>query len=171
LYDRFDDPEGYLTALRSSLVNYRTIGEVGQEIGLPNLIYLSRAEKEELGQARLSIVADCVEAVLGAMYLDGNYQVCKNFIEDKILIKLDDIIEAQSWKDAKTKLQEWTQKHLKVTPQYHILASEGKDHNKTFVAGVVVNDEMMAKGSGGSKQDAETNAAQMALEKMQEEVE
>ena len=164
LYKNVIQDEGVLTSLRASLVNYKTIGQVGNEIGLDNMVLLSKGEKEELGKARISIVADCIEAVLGAMYLDGGIEPCTEFIKQKILVLLPQIIESGSFKDAKTLMQEFCQKHTKITPQYRVISSEGKDHQKVFLIGVWVGSEKLSEGAGRSKQDAETEAAHKALE-------
>lgn len=163
LYKNFDDKEGYLTALRASLVNYKLIGEVGLELGLENLIYLSSGEKAELGKARLTIVADAVEAVLGAMYLDGGIGPCAHFVKDLVLSKLESIILNHRWRDDKTILQEMCQKHFKITPRYKVVTMLGKDHDKIFKIAVFLGSEMLAEGDGKSKQEAETVAAGHAL--------
>jgi ribonuclease-3 len=164
LYKHVHQDEGVLTALRASLVNYKTIGQIGNELGLDMMILLSKGEKEELGRARITIVADCMEAILGAMYLDGGLEPCINFINQKVLPLLPQILETGSYKDFKTLMQEFCQKHTKITPQYRVISSEGKDHQKIFRIGVWVADEMLAEGEGRSKQEAETEAAQKALE-------
>jgi ribonuclease-3 len=171
LYKQVDQNEGMLTALRASLVNYKTIGEVGNAIDLDTTILLSRGEKEELGRARLTIVADCVEAILGALYLDGGLEVCKRFVEEKILVLLPEIIASGSYKDFKTLMQEFCQKHTKITPHYRVISSEGKDHEKVFLIGVWVGNEKIAEGEGRSKQEAETEAAQTALQILQKRFE
>lgn len=163
LYKNYTDKEGYLTALRASLVNYKLIGLVGQELDLENLILLSSGEKAELGKARLTIVADGVEALLGAMYLDGGIEPCRAFVDDFILTKLEAIIQNAAWKDDKTVLQEVAQKYLKVTPRYKVIETIGKDHEKTFKIAVLLGNEMTAEGIGKSKQEAETAAAGNAL--------
>jgi len=163
LYKNYADKEGYLTALRASLVNYKLIGLVGQELELENLILLSSGEKAELGKARLTIVADGVEALLGAMYLDGGIEPCNDFVDKFVLTKLEEIIKNSSWKDDKTVLQEVSQKHFKVTPRYKVMETIGKDHEKTFRIAVVLGNELTAEGIGKSKQEAETNAAGNAL--------
>ncbi len=163
LYKNFDDKEGYLTALRASLVNYKLIGEVGIELGLENLIYLSIGEKSELGKARLTIVADAVEAILGAIYLDGGIGPCAHFVKNLILSKLESIILNHRWKDDKTILQEICQKHFKITPRYKVMAMLGKDHDKIFKIAVFLGTELLAEGEGKSKQEGETLAAGGAL--------
>lgn len=167
LYANFDNDEGYLTALRSSLVNYKIMGELGKELGMDEIILLSRGEKEELGKARLTIVADALESILGAMYLDGGYEPCREFIRKFLLIKLPDIINQKSYKDEKTRLQEYTQRKFKITPKYKILSSEGLDHNKVFRAGVYLEKKKIADGQGKSKQEAQTMAAFKALKELE----
>lgn len=171
LYKNFEEKEGYLTALRASLVNYKLIGEVGVEIGLENLIYLSAGEKAELGKARLTIVADAVEAVLGAIYLDGGIGHCTHFVKNFILSKLEEIILNNRWKDDKTILQEMCQKHFKITPRYKVMAMLGKDHDKVFKIAVLLNSELLAEGEGKSKQEAETIAATHALNVIKNRIE
>jgi ribonuclease III len=170
LYTKYDKNEGYMTAIRSSLVNYKIIGEIGNELGLDEQILLSPGEKAELGRARLTIVADCMEAILGAIYLDGGYQKAKGFVHSFILVKLPDILASQSFKDGKTELQEYMQKNFKIAPRYEVLGSEGKDHEKTFFVGVFLNDEMLVSKSGKSKQDAETACAVDALDILKSKV-
>ncbi len=167
LFLNYTEDEGILTAYRSALVNYKTIGSVGIDLGLENEILLSKGEKEELGKARLTIVADCVEAVIGSMFLDGGIAPCTDFIRNQIMNKLEQVIATQSYKDFKTILQEFSQKHLKMTPQYKLISSEGKDHEKVFTIGVWISYEKLGEGEGRSKQDAETSAAQVAYELLQ----
>ncbi len=168
LFKYSDKPEGYLTTLRASLVNYKIMGRVGENLGLDEQILLSRGEREEYGKARLSIVADAVEALLGAMFLDAGLGECERFIRERILIYLPDIVASKSYKDKKTELQEFTQKTSKQTPHYKVLFSEGKDHEKTFYVGVWVAKKKIAEASGRSKQAAEIEAARIALEVLQE---
>lgn len=167
LFQHFKEPEGYLTSLRASLVNYQIMGKVGEELGLDEQILLSKGEKEEFGKARLSIVADAMEAILGAIYLDSNISECEKFVKTHLLIYLPDIVESRSYKDHKTSLQEFTQKTIKSIPQYKVIFTEGKDHEKTFHVGVWVNKYKVAEASGRSKQTAEIEAARLALEILQ----
>lgn len=165
IYAKFPDKdEGYLTALRSALVNYKTVGEVGNSLELDQAIFLSSGERAELGRARLTIVANAMEAILGAIYLDGGYDKAKQFVEEFILIKLEEVILNKTYKDPKTELQEYTQKVFKVTPFYKLLHTEGKDHEKTFQVAVLVDGKTLAYGEGKSKQDAESVAAIHAME-------
>lgn len=170
LYKHVNENEGILTALRASLVNYRTLGQVGMEIGLNDMIYLAKSEQVTSGRARLSIVADSVEALLGAMYLDGGLEICTNFIKRYILSLLPTIIEQGSYKDHKTKIQEFAQKHYKQTPFYKVISSKGKDHEKEFHVGIWIGEEMVADGVGPSKQTAETAAAKSAFQTLKSKV-
>jgi ribonuclease III len=163
LFRKYYQNEGYMTAIRSSLVNYKLLGQLGNELGLDEEIQLSPGEKAELGKARLTIVADCVEAIIGAIYIDGGYQDAAEFVHRNVIVKIDDIIADQSYKDAKTELQEYTQRELKLTPRYEVLSTEGKDHNKTFFMAVYIGEIKQGEGNGKSKQDAETQCAIIAL--------
>ena len=169
LFNYKAESEGVMTALRSSLVNYKIIGQIGIDIGLDQVILLSPGEKAELGKARLTIVADAVEAVIGAIYIDGGYDQAKEFIHRFVLTRLEDIIASQSFRDAKTELQEYTQKFLKTPPQYEVIGTEGKDHNKTFFVAVSIGDTKYGEATGRSKQEAETSCAIIALEKFKTE--
>lgn len=169
LFKHFDEPEGYLTSLRAALVNYKIMGKVGQAINLDEQILLSHGEREDYGKARLSIVADAVESVIGAMFLDGGISECDRFIRERVLIYLPGIVESKSYKDKKTALQEFTQKNSKNTPHYKVIFSEGKDHEKTFHVGVWVDKKKVAEASGRSKQAAEVEAARIALDILQKQ--
>ncbi|MEM1312295.1 MAG: ribonuclease III [Patescibacteria group bacterium] len=167
LYVNYSQSEGLMTAVRAALVNYKLIGEVGNSLGLDQEILLSKGEKEELGKARLTIVADGVEAVIGAIYLDGGMEPSVAFVNTHILSRLEDILTTQSYKDHKTLLQEFSQKHTHYTPQYRVISSQGRDHEKVFTVGVWIGGELLGQASGRSKQDAETASAGIALKILQ----
>ena len=114
-------------------------------------------------RAHSVIMADCFEAVIGAIYLDQGYDVAKDFIYKHIIVKIDEIIEEGTWRDAKSYVQELAQKLDGATPVYHTLHEEGPDHDKMFQVGIFVNDKMVAMGAGHSKQDAQTEAAREAV--------
>lgn len=171
LFNQMNEAEGLMTSLRSSLVSYKTLAKSGKNLGLEKEIFLSRGEKEELGEARDSIVADCIEAIIGALYLDGGLQASTDFIEKNILVFLPEIIEKKLYKDPKTLLQEAVQKAMRITPHYKLLSSEGKDHEKIFNSSVWIGDEKIAEGAGQTKQDAETDAAINALSTLENKIE
>ena len=169
LFKEYDLDEGVMTAVRAALVNYKYIGDVGNNLELDQVILISKGEREELGKARLSIVADCVEAIIGAIYLDGGIAPASDFISKFILSGAHDIIQNKSYKDFKTQLQELSQKHTHNTPYYKVIATEGKDHEKIFTIGVWVGSKRLAIGEGRSKQEAETTAAEKAITVLEEE--
>lgn len=163
LYRNYNEPEGIMTALRSALVRTESIGAAGYALGYEPLVRLSHGEKNGSERAHEVIMADCFEAVIGAIYLDQGYETVKDFIYKHIIIKIDEIIEEGLWRDPKSYAQELAQKLDGATPQYRTLREEGPDHDKSFTVGMYVNDELIATGVGHSKQDAQTEAAKQAI--------
>lgn len=163
LYRNYDEPEGIMTAWRSALVRTESIGESGEKLGYAPLVRLSKGEKHGTARAHASILADCFEAVIGAIYLDQGYNTAKEFIDKWIIVKIDRILEDGSWRDPKTYLQELTQHYDNATPVYKVLAEDGPDHDKTFTVGVFVDSQLKAQGEGHSKQGAEAIAAAEAV--------
>lgn len=159
LYRNYNKPEGIMTAWRAALVRTESIGDAGYKLGYEPLIRLSHGEKMGSSRAHAVIMADCFEAVIGAIYLDQGYETAKKFIEKHILIKIDEIIESDSWRDAKSYFQELTQKDFTETPTYRTLKEDGPDHDKTFTVAVYVGKNIFGTGTGHSKQDAQTAAA------------
>lgn len=168
LYAQFpDSPEGRLTAVRAALVNYQNMAAVGKKINLEDFIFLSRGEAKDTGRAREVILANAMEALLGAIYLDQGYGAAKRTITALILPEVEKIIAEEKYRDPKSLLQEKVQTLFKITPVYKVLGEDGPDHDKMFEVGVFVNDELQGKGEGPSKQEAETKAAEAALPKFQ----
>ena len=165
LYRRYNESEGIMTALRSALVRTESIGAAGYELGYEPLVRLSRGEQNGSKRAHEVIMADCFEAVIGAIYLDQGYDAAKDFINKHILCKIDAIIEGGTWRDPKSYVQELAQKMDGVTPTYRTLREDGPDHDKHFVVGMYINGEMFASGEGHSKQDAQTEAAKEGVKK------
>lgn len=159
LYREYDEPEGIMTAWRSALVRTESIGAAGEELGYEPLVRLSKGEKHGSSRAHAVILADCFEAVIGAIYLDQGYDTARDFIAKHILVKIDQILRDGSWRDPKSYLQELAQHHDSATPQYRVLGEEGPDHDKTFTVGVYVAGQLKGQGVGHSKQEAEGNAA------------
>ena len=159
LYRNYNEPEGLMTALRAALVRTESIGDAGKELGYEPLVRLSRGEKHGSDRAHDVILADCFEAVIGAIYLDQGYDAAKEFISKHILVKIDQILEEGSWRDAKSYMQELAQKIDGITPVYKTIREEGPDHDKMFTVGVYVGDTLKGTGTGHSKQEAQTMAA------------
>jgi len=147
------------------LVNSHMLAAQAQEINLDQHIKLSRGEaKDANSKARLFILADAFEALIGAMYLDQGMSAPKKFITEQLLVKLEDILKNELYIDAKSKFQEIAQAKVGITPSYHVLEESGPDHDKTFKIGVYLNHELVATGAGSSKQEAQMQAAQNGLD-------
>lgn len=160
-----DYSEGQLTSFRAALVNAHMLSKVAKEVRLESAVLLSRGEARDSGRARGTILANTVEALIGAIYLDGDFDAAYAFVENFIVAKhLTEVTEEQLWKDPKSKLQEVVQEKLGVTPRYAVLEEWGPDHQKTFRVGVYFNERLIAEGEGFSKQEAELDAARGALE-------
>lgn len=164
LYRNFQEQEGILTSWRAALVRTESIGAAGVEVGYESLIRMSRGEKHGSDRARQQILANAFEAVVGAIYLERGYDDASVFIHKYIICKLDSIMESGSWRDAKSHLQEVSQRIDSQTPQYRVIEEIGPDHDKIFTLGVYVGNNLMGKGSGPSKQVAQQQAAQAALD-------
>lgn len=163
LYLTYTEPEGILTNWRSALVRTESIGAAAQKLGFIDYIRLSRGEKRGTDRAKLQILANCFEAVIGAIYLDQGYEQAKKFIEANILSTLEEILESGSWRDSKSRLQELSQAEESFTPVYRVLDEDGPDHDKTFTIGAYIGDDLRGKGEGASKQEAQQKAATEAL--------
>ncbi len=163
LYRNFPNPEGELTNLRSALVNYKMLSEIASNLELDKYILLSRGEAKDTGRARQVILANAMEALIGAIYLDSGFEVAKKFIDEFVINQLAGILSAGNVLDPKSKFQELTQEKLGITPHYKVLAEWGPDHNKNFEVGVFVGERQVAKGQGSSKQEAEIAAAENGL--------
>ena len=157
-----------MTAWRAALVRTESIGDAGVKLGYEPLVRLSKGEKKQgSDRAHASILADCFEAVIGAIYLDQGYEVAKDFIAKHILVKMDQILEEGSWRDPKSQLQELAQHYEAITPEYRTLKEEGPDHDKQFTVGVYVGKNLKGTGVGYSKQEAQTNAAKEGIKAYQ----
>ncbi len=168
IFKRFPDTEeGVLTSWRAALVNSRMLSSKAEELHFGQYILLSRGEKKEAnkkGKAYKEILANTFEAFIGALYLDSGYDVCKKLLIKHLLSELKTIIKENLFKDAKSRFQEIAQERERITPTYKVTAESGPDHDKHFIVGIYLNDDLVAKGEGYSKQEAEENAAKNALE-------
>ncbi len=164
LYHTLPNPEGDLTNLRASLVNAKSLAEVALALNFDAYLLLSRGEARDANsKARHSILANAVEALIGALYLDQGFEAAKKFIQNNILLKLPHILEHEAFRDPKSTFQEYSQKYSSVTPSYKVLAEWGPDHDKHFRVGVYLGDEEVAIGEGPSKQEAQVAAAMAGL--------
>jgi len=166
LYKKYPDKtEGDLTSYRSALVNANTLSEVASTLGMNDYLLLSKGEAKDTGRARQYILANTFESVVGAMFLDGGYDIAKKFIETHVSPLIDGIVENNSWIDAKSKFQEKAQEMENITPNYQTIKEIGPDHDKQFEVGVYLEDKLIETGLGKSKQEAEQEAAKKALAK------
>ena len=166
LFEKFPDrPEGELTAYRAALVNTVSLGHAAAELGVNDYLLLSKGEAKDTGRARDTLLANALEAIIGAIYLDQGYAAAEKFIARNLYEKIDTVVAEKSYQDAKSRFQEAAQEKKGITPIYQTLDEVGPDHERTFTVGVYIGRVEIAKGEGKSKQDAEQDAAKSALEK------
>ena len=155
--------EGEMTALRAALVNSIMLSEVASELNIGDFMLLSKGEAKSLGKARQYILANAFEAIIGAVYLERGYEETFGFLEKNLFGKIEEVIEKKLWIDAKSLFQEKAQEIESITPSYKVLSESGPDHEKVFIIGVFLRDELVAEGKGASKQEAEQDAARNGL--------
>jgi ribonuclease III len=163
LYVNFPNPEGELTNWRASLVNAKILSQLANDLGIESFLLLSRGEAKDTGRARQYILANAFEAVVGAIYLDQGYDVCKEYCDRVIVKELPRILSEKSYKDPKSRFQEEAQERVGVTPTYRVVEEWGPDHDKRFKVAVQIGREVVAEGEGPSKQEAEEHAARNGL--------
>ncbi|MBU4421364.1 ribonuclease III [Patescibacteria group bacterium] len=165
LFKNFPNPEGDLTNWRASLVNANTLGDLCRDLGVDDYMLLSRGEtKDKDSKARLYILANAFEAVVGAIYLDQGYKVAEKFLKKCLLVKLSEILEKKLYLDPKSRFQEVAQEKFGITPNYKVLKEVGPDHAKKFTVGVYIGEEKIAEGKGMSKHEAQVDSARAGLE-------
>lgn len=165
LFNNYPDPEGVLTSWRAALVNSSMLAEISQKIELNEYVLLSHGEKKDIGRARQYILANALEALIGAVYLDQGYEESKKLIERMILPEFPRIIEQKLYEDSKSLFQEQAQERMNLTPSYKVIDQWGPDHSKTFKVGAFLNEDLVGVGFGPSKQEAQQKAAEDALHK------
>lgn len=164
LYLNYPNPEGEMTNWRASLVNAKMLAEIAHILNVEEFLFLSKGEaKDKNPKSRNYILANAMEAIIGAIYLDQGWEVAKKFILENIVVKLPQILANKLYIDAKSRFQEMAQEETGITPSYIVLQESGPDHNKKFIIGVYLEEELVAKGAGTSKQEAQMAAAEEAL--------
>lgn len=171
LYQNYPLPEGELTNLRSAIVRGEMLSKIAIEMGIEPYLLLSRGEKKDTGKARQYILANAVEAVIGAIYKDQGYDAAKKVITTFFIEKLPEVVEKGLYIDTKSKFQELAQDRFRITPVYKVLKESGLDHEKEFVIGVFLHDKQLGEGVGSSKQEAQQQAAQNALMGLEQDLE
>lgn len=165
LYEKFSTVgEGDLTNYRASLVKGKALAKVAIEIGLGSYLLLSRGEEEENGRQNPGLLADALEALIGAIFIDQGLESASSFISRHLLPLLPAIIASGTFRDHKSLLQENVQAKLKAAPAYKVLVMSGPDHERVFTVGVFLGTKKLGEGKGRSKQEAEREAARVALE-------
>ena len=171
LYGAYPDrPEGDLAKIRASLVNTYALADIARELGPDGLgahLRLGKGEELSGGRARPSILANSLEAVIGALYLDSGLKDCKKLVLSLLKSDIERIDSMESYRDPKTTLQEYVQKKYRERPLYEIIAESGPDHQKQFTVRLVVAGKSIAEGTGASKRGAEMEAARKALDIIQ----
>lgn len=165
LYRKFADrAEGELTSFRSALVRTDSLAESAKKLKIGEYLRLSRGEEESGGREKDYLLANAFEAILGAIYLDKGYEKARDFVYRTLIPKLAEIVEYRLDIDNKTKIQELAQSEYKTTPTYEVIDERGPDHDKTFTVVVKIDDKIIGKGTGSSKQKAEEKAAEVGIE-------
>lgn len=165
LYKKFANPEGDLTNWRAALVNAKTLAGISRDLAFEEFLLLSKGEaRDKDTKARMYILANAIEAIIGAIYLDGGMDASEKFIHRHILSHLPKILELELYVDSKSKFQETSQEIMGITPTYKVLEEKGPDHQKEFTIGVFLDKDLVAVGRGTSKQEAQVAAADAALD-------
>ncbi len=166
LFKKFkDEKEGVLTSYRSAIVNTDILARVGEDLDFSSYLKMSKGEMKDTHKGRHHILANTFESVVGAIYLDKGFNEADSFIKKYLLPYMDEILEKGTFRDPKSHFQEIAQEVNKVTPTYKTLKDEGPDHDKKFVVGLYLGDELVAEGKGLSKQKAQVDAAKNGIEK------
>jgi ribonuclease III len=166
LYQQYPNPEGELTNWRSALVKGEMLSQIAQQLDLGSYLFLSHGEEKSGGRNKDYLLANTFEALIGVIYLEMSYAKARDFIIQFLLVHLKAILASGAHIDAKSKFQETVQEKAGVTPVYQLLNDEGPDHDKIFTMGAYIEERLVGKGKGGSKQIAEQKAAEDALARL-----
>lgn len=164
LYRHHANPEGELTSWRSALVKTESLAALAEKLDLGQFLMMSRGEAKSGGRSRTALLANLIEAIIGAIYLDQGYETARQFIEQNIIVSLAEILRQGTYIDAKSHFQEIAQERDGITPHYEVLSESGPDHDKEFTVGVFLGKKEFGRGKGSSKQAAQQAAAAAALD-------
>lgn len=165
LYQKYDSlPEGVMTLVRAAVVKTTSLAEEVSKLNLGEFLILGHGEEKTGGRTKEYLLANLFESIVGAIYLDAGMKKASAFIGTVLFNKIKETIETKNYTDAKTRLQELAQQHYKITPTYTIITESGPAHERTYVAAVQIGEKQLSEGSGSSKQKAEEEAANKALE-------
>ncbi len=166
LYNTFPNPEGDLAKIKSAVVSEKALAPIALSFGIDKLLVLGKGEESSGGRTKPAILADCMEAIIGAYYLDSGYKCAEKYVLEFIIPEINKTI-TNGVKDYKTKLQELYQKKTKNIPKYELVEKTGPAHDQTFTVNVILDDKKFGPASAKSKKEAEQLAAKMALESIQ----
>jgi ribonuclease-3 len=164
LYNNYPNPEGELTGWRAALVNGEMLASIANRLEVEEFLLMSKGEAKDTGRARQYLLANSIEAIIGAIYLDRGYAASQKFILDKVVVNLKEVLEKGLYMDPKSYFQEKAQEIKGVTPSYRVIKEWGPDHDRHFIVGVYLDSELVAEGEGKSKQEAQREAAKNGLE-------
>ncbi len=171
LYHHFPEmAEGRLTNLRSALVRTERLAQFATDLNLGDFLFLGRGEAESGGRERLAILCDAFEAVIGALYLDQGIEAARAFVCQMVEPALQEILDSDTDRDAKSRLQEMAQSYYRLTPTYRTIKEQGPDHAKEFTVEALIGQKSYGRGTGLSKQTAAQAAAEQALKVLEREL-
>ncbi len=159
-----DRPEGDLARIKSVVVSEMTLSGIADELGVDKYLVLGRGEELSGGRKKKAILADAMEAIIGAYYLDSGYRPAEKFVLTFMIPEITKVLENRHHKDYKTLLQEFYQKKYKACPKYELVRKTGPDHNRTFWVEVELNGTRYGPSKGKNKKEAEQEAARIAWE-------
>ncbi len=157
-----DRPEGDLAKIKSFVVSEESLAEIARKLKVDNFILIGKGEEYSGGRTKKALLADCLEGIIGAYFLDSGFKDARKFVQRYLAPEINKVLEDRHRKDYKTLLQELVQKRFKTYPRYELVKRTGPDHNKTFWMEVRINDRTYGPGSGKNKKEAEQNAARTA---------
>lgn len=164
LYERYPDrDEGYLTRIKSTVVSEQTLATIGKQLHLQEMVLLGKGAAGEGDRERPSVIANALEAVIGALYLDRGLENARTFILANWETIIDQVASGEVRLSYSSDLQELLQKHLKEEPRYDLLSAEGPDNDRTFCMQVAIGGIILGRGEGRTKKGARTLAARQAL--------
>jgi ribonuclease III len=161
-----DQAEGELARIKSFVVSEASLSEIAKRLRVDNFILIGKGEEYSGGRSKKAILADCLEAIIGAYYLDSGFEPAERFIHFMLIPEINKVLENKHAKDYKTLLQEHVQKRMKTYPKYRVVQKTGPDHDKTFWIEVHIGDRSFGAGKGKNKKEAEQEAARLAYEAM-----
>jgi ribonuclease III len=161
-----DQPEGELARIKSFVVSEASLSEIARGLRVDNFILIGRGEEYSGGRSKKAILADCLEAIIGAYYLDSGFPASERFVHAMLIPEINKVLEDRHAKDYKTLLQEHVQKRMKTYPRYRVVQKTGPDHDRTFWIEVHIGERSFGAGKGKNKKEAEQEAARLAYEAM-----